>query len=151
MCKVHRGSVPPIQLCSALSHMHSHPIPPIHTFTRTFLTVLCLFADKLYIKSQPKSHTVLVGTSVTLECEFRAHYANPVTNRLDLQWFHYNPEVLNDTRRTIYTPSPPGRSMLVIKNVSRTDDGNYTCKAQLNGTEDINQVIVLNVISEPHW
>ena len=141
----------PIQLCSPLRHMHSHPTPPIHTFTHTFLTALPLFADKLYIKSEPKNQTVLVEMSVTLECEFRAHYADPVTNRLDLQWFHHNPEVLNDTRHTIYTPSPPGRSVLVIKNVSRTDDGSYTCKAQLNGTEDINRVIVLNVISEPHW
>ena len=86
---------------------------------------------------------------MSLVCEFRAHYANSDTNRLKLQWFHDNPEVTNSTRHTIYTGSPPGRSELFIRNVSHVDDGNYTCKAMLNGTdEDVNRVIALSVISK---
>ena len=120
------------------THVHTHSC-----------TVLCLSTDELYIKSEPKSHTVDPGTSVSLVCEFRAHYANPDTNRLQLQWFHNNPEVVNSSWHTILTPSPPGQSVLFIRNVSRSDDGNYTCKATLNGTEGaLNRVIELSVISE---
>ena len=56
----------------------------MHTFTHSLISSFsCVFSsDELYIKSEPKGLSVDTGMSVSLVCEFRAHYANQDTNRL---------------------------------------------------------------------
>ena len=104
--------------------------------------ILCVYSctllgcvDELYLKNRPPNVMELVNRTVTFTCEFRSHHLNSWT----VTWFHGNPEVVEDSRRT-FTSAANGDHSLTIRNLTVADHGMYTCKGVLNNTLKNNEI-----------